>query len=84
MPSTKIHRRGAATRAAATRDHELIQRAAKQADWAGAVLKRAAGDLNDAHGEDGNALTGLAELVLEHAGRVSNLAEDIDSHRIPS
>jgi hypothetical protein len=48
------------------------------------VLERAAGELNDAHGEDGNALTGLAELVHEHAGRVSNLAEDINSHRIPS
>jgi hypothetical protein len=83
MPSTKIDRRAGAVGAAARRDRALIARAAKRTDLAGTVLESAAADLNDAHGEDGNTLTGLAEVVLEQAGRISHLAEDIDSHRVP-
>jgi hypothetical protein len=80
MPSTRIDRRAGPVGAAVRRDHELIARAAKRTDLAGTALESAAGDLNDVLGEDGNALAGLAEVVLEQAGRVSRLAEDIDSH----
>jgi hypothetical protein len=55
--------------------------AAKRTDWAGAALESAAGDLDDAHGGEGNDLTGLAEVVLEEAACVSHLAEDIESRR---
>jgi hypothetical protein len=80
MSGTKIDRRAGLLRAAARQDHKLIARAAKRTDWAGTVLEGAAGDLGDAHGDDGKALTGLAEVVLEQAARVSHLAEDIESH----
>ena len=83
MSSTKVDRGTGSVGAAARRDHALIDRAARRTDLAETVLESAAADLNDAHGEDGNALTGLAEVVLEQAGRVSHLAEDIDSHRVP-
>src|ERR1700724_4693590 len=81
MSGTRIDRRARLLRAAARRDHELIARAAKRTDWAGTVLEGAAGDLGDAHGDDGKALTGLAEVVLEQAARISRLAKDIESHR---
>jgi hypothetical protein len=84
MSGTKIDRRAARTRAAAKRNDGLIERAAKRADWAGAALESAAGDLDGAHGPEGNALTGLAEVVLDEAGRVSHLAEDIGSQRVDS
>jgi hypothetical protein len=67
--------------AARRRDDVLITRAAKRADWAGAALECAAGDLHDAHNSEGNPLTGLTEVVLEEAARVAHLAEDIESHR---
>jgi hypothetical protein len=55
--------------------------AAKRTDWAGTALESAAGDLDDAHGGEGNDLTSLAEVVLEEAACVSHLAEDIESRR---
>jgi hypothetical protein len=76
--STEIDQRSNQVLAVVRRDEELIARAAKRADWAGAALRTAARDLSDAHGEDGNPLTGLAEVVLEQAARVSSLAEDIE------
>lgn len=66
--------------AAVIRDSELIRRAAKRTDWAGAALESAAGDLDEAHGVEGNALTGITEVVLDEAARVSRLAEDVESH----
>jgi hypothetical protein len=80
MFATKIDRRGLVS-ATARRDDELIARAAKRASLAGSALRSAAGDLQDAHGDDGNALTGVADVVLDEAVRVSNLAEDIESRR---
>jgi len=81
MSDTKIDRRVGRANAAARRDDELITRAAKRTDWAGAALESAAGDLDDADGGAGNDLTGLAEVVLEEAACVSRLAEDIESRR---
>ncbi len=81
MPGTKIDCRVGQVDTPATRDDELIGRAAKRTDWAGAALEGAAGDLNNAHGSEGGPLTGLAEVVLEEAARVSHLAEDIQSHK---
>jgi hypothetical protein len=81
MPDTKIERRAAREIAAARRNDRLIERAAKRADLAGAALESAAGDLDGAYGTEGNALAGLAELVLDEAARVSHLAEDIGSQR---
>ncbi len=80
MPGTGTGRHNPRVDAAAIRDSELIRRAAKRADWAGAALEGAAGDLDEAHGAEGNALTGLTEVVLDEAARVSRLAEDIESH----
>jgi hypothetical protein len=85
MTDTKIERPVRRDEAAAGIDDELMARAAKRTDWAGTALESAAGDLDDAHGAEGNALTGLAEVVLEEANRVSHLAEDIESRRtVPS
>jgi hypothetical protein len=81
MPETEIDRRVRRNDAAARRSDQLIARAAKRANLAGTALASAAGDLGNAHSRDGNALTGLAEVVLDEAGRVSNLVEDIESHR---
>jgi hypothetical protein len=78
MSDSKIDRR---TDADAKEDDVLITRAAKRTDWAGTALASAAEDLDDAHGGEGSALTGLVELVQEEATRVSHLAEDIESHR---
>src|SRR5690242_12858604 len=61
---------------------ELIGRAAKRAGWAGTALESAARDLDGACGADGNALSGLAEVVQDEATRVSNLAEEIESRSI--
>jgi len=61
-------------------DGERIDRAAKSADWAGRALKYAAEDLREADTTDGS-LEGLTEVVLEEAGRVSSLAEDIESRK---
>ncbi|HWG08742.1 MAG TPA: hypothetical protein VN672_07010 [Solirubrobacteraceae bacterium] len=79
MRGTKLDRRTARASAAANRNDELIARAAKRTDLAGAALQSAAGDLEAAHSCEGNPLTGLAELVLDEARRVSHLAEDISS-----
>ena len=81
MSGTKIDQRSKRVLAVARRDDAMIARAARRADWAGAALRTAARDLSDAHGEDGNLLTGLAELVLEQAARASSLAEDIERRR---
>ncbi len=81
MPGTKIDRHAGRIEAAARRDNELITRAAKRTEWAGTALESAAGDLDDAHSGEGDSLTGLAEVVLDAAVRVSHLAEDIESHR---
>ena len=62
------------------RDDELIRRAAKRADWAGTALEGAAGDLLEAD-IGGAALAGLTEVLLDEAGRVSRIAEDIESRR---
>jgi hypothetical protein len=67
--------------AAAMKDDALIARAARRADLAGTALAGAAADLGNAHSRDGNALTGLAEVIWDEAGRVSRLVEDIESHR---
>jgi hypothetical protein len=81
MPSTEIDRGARRVRATARRDDELIARAAKCTDLAGTALASAAVDLRKAHSCDGNDLAGLAELVLDQAGRISHLVEDIESHR---
>jgi hypothetical protein len=81
MSGTEIERRRGRVGAAARKDDELLSRAAKRTDLAGTALASAAGDLDNAHGRDGNALTGLAEVILDEAGRVSHLVEDIESHR---
>lgn len=67
--------------AAARKDDALIARAAKRTGLAGTALASAAGDLDNAHSRDGNALAGLAEVVRDAAGRVAHLVEDIESHR---
>jgi len=67
--------------AAAMKDDALIARAARRTDLAGTALAGAAADLGNAHSRDGNALTGLAELIWDEAERVSHLVEDIESHR---
>jgi hypothetical protein len=77
MSGTEIDR----TNASARKDDELIARAAKRTDLAGTALASAAGDLDIAHGRDGNLLTGLAEVILDEAGRISHLVNDIESHR---
>jgi hypothetical protein len=81
MSGSKIDRRAARDDADAKKDDELITRAAKRTDWAGAALESAAGDLDDAPGDKRDALAGLAELVLDEAAVVSRLAEDIDSRK---
>lgn len=83
VSGTKIDQRSKRVLAVVRRDDELIARAAKRADWAGAALRTAARDLSGAHGDDGNPLTGLAEVVLEQAVRASSLAEDIERRRPP-
>ena len=83
MSGTKIDQRSKRVLAVVRRDDALIARAAKRVDWAGAALRTAARDLSDAHGDDGNPLTGLAEVILDQAARASSLAEDIERRRPP-
>src|SRR5579863_8636932 len=84
MLATALDRRVGRSNAA-TRNDALIRRAAKRARWAGIALNRAAGDLDRAKGADGNALSGLAEIVQDEATRVSKLAEEIESRsNVPS
>lgn len=78
MPRNKIE--GETEDAAVKRDDELVSRAAKRTDWAGAALEGAAEDLDDV-GEDDSTLTGLAENVQDEATRVARLAKDIEGHR---
>ena len=78
MPTTTLPRRVGRSNSA-KRSDELIGRAAKRAGWAGTALEGAARDLDGACGVDGNALSGLAEVVEEEATRVSSLAEEIES-----
>ena len=81
MPGTRIARCAKPVSAATQRNDELIALAANRAEWARTALITAARDLDAVHGVDGRRLTSLAEVILEEAARVSNLAEDIDSHR---
>jgi hypothetical protein len=81
MTSTEIDPSVRRANAAARKDDALIGRAAKRAGLAGAALASAAWNLDNAHGRDGNSLTGLAELVRDEAGRVAHLVEDIESRR---
>ena len=81
MSGSKIDHRAARDDADAKKDDELITRAAKRTDWAGAALESAAGDLDDAPGNKGDALASLAEVVLDEAAVVSRLAEDIESRK---
>jgi hypothetical protein len=81
MPSTKIDRHVSPVHAAARRNDQLLARAAKRTNLAGSALAGAAEDLDSACGRDGNALTGLAEVLLNDAGRLTQLAADIESHR---
>ena len=81
MSVPKIDPGARAPAAPTERDDELIARAAKRTDWAGTALESAAVDLDEAHGNEGAALTSLAEVVQEEATRVSHLAEDIESQR---
>src|SRR5947209_9643496 len=78
MASTTLHRRAGRSNSVRKSD-ELIGRAAERAGWAGTALECAAKDLDGACGTDGNALSGLAEVVQDAATRVSNLAEEIRS-----
>jgi hypothetical protein len=78
MPATTLDRRVGRSNSA-TKNGALIGRAAKRAVWAGIALERAARDLDGACGSDGNALSGLAEIVHDEAARVSKLAEEIES-----
>jgi hypothetical protein len=59
----------------------LIRRAAKRADLAVSALEGAAGDLNRAHGPEGNSLMGITEIVEDQAARVSSIAHDIERCR---
>jgi hypothetical protein len=79
MSRTTDDGRAGPPNAAATQNDALIARAAKRAGWAGAALESAANDLHDAHDDEGKAMTGVAEVVLDEAARVSRLAEDIES-----
>ena len=63
-----------------TVDVERLDRAAKRADWAGRALEYAADDLREAAAGDGG-FEGLTETALDQAGRVSRLAEDIESRK---
>jgi hypothetical protein len=63
----------------AERCNELIARAAEHAGWAGAALEGAARDLDGTWGADGNALSGLVEVLEDEAARVCSLAEEIKS-----
>jgi len=78
MPRHKVE--GESNEAAAKRDDELVERAAKRTDWAGSALESAADDLDDV-GTDESGLTALAETVQEEAEHVSRLAKDIESQR---
>ena len=81
MPSTKIERRFQRANALARENDQLIGRAAWRTEVGEAVLVSAAGDLERAHGRDGNALAGLAEVLRNEAVYVSHLVGDIESHR---
>jgi hypothetical protein len=78
MPRHKVD--GESEEAAVKRDDQLVERAAKRADWAGSALEHAADDLEDV-GDDESGLTALAETVQEEAEHVSRLAKDIESQR---
>jgi hypothetical protein len=78
VPRHKVE--GESREAAAKRDDQLVERAAKRADWAGSALEGAADDLEDV-GTDASGLAALAETVQEEAEHVSRLAKDIESQR---
>ncbi len=79
MPATSTLDPRAARNSSAKRSNELIGRAAKHAGWAGEALESAARDLDGTWGADGNALSGLVEVVQDQAKRVASLAEEIKS-----
>ena len=78
MPPTAVDGRVGRSNSA-KRSNQLIGRAAKRAAWAGTALESAARDLDGTWGADGNALSGLAEVVQDASIRVTNLAEEIES-----
>lgn len=80
MPIGTLERRVRRSNSA-KRSDERIGRAAKHAGWAGIALESAARDLDGACGEDGNALSGLCEVVQDAAMRISSLAEEIENRR---
>jgi hypothetical protein len=79
MPATTAFDGRVGRSNSATRSNELIRRAAKHASWAGTALDSAARELDGTWGADGNALSGLVEIVQDEATRVTNLAEEIES-----
>ncbi len=80
MPATTVaHRAGRSS--SVKRNDERIGRAAERAAWAGLALEAAARELDGASGVDGNALSGLAELVQDQATRAASLAEEIEHRR---
>ena len=78
MPRHKVE--GESKEAAAKRDGQLVERAAKRTDLAGTALEHAADDLDDV-GTDESGLTALAETVQDEAETVGRLAKDIESQR---
>lgn len=82
MPAMELDGR-VGRRNSAERSNQSIGRAAKHAGWAGTALESAARDLDGAWGADGNALSGLVEVLQDQAARVANLAEEIESRRGP-
>jgi hypothetical protein len=81
MSGMKPVGRAAERDAAWRRNDALIGRAAQLADWARTALEGAVGELDRAHGPEGNSLTGITEIVQDQAVRLSSLAEDIDRCR---
>ncbi len=81
MAGTEIDRLLRRVTAAARKDDALITRAVQRAKLARTALASAAGDVARAHSADGNALAGLAEIILDESERLSRLVEDIESHR---
>jgi hypothetical protein len=73
------HARGFGCVGDTRRADQLVVRAARRADWAGAALVSAGEDLGGARTCEGNPLTGVSEVVMDEAARVGRLAEGIAS-----
>jgi hypothetical protein len=78
MGRTTVERRQMA--AATRRNDRRLAHAASLTGLAATALENAAGDLSGAHGEERRPLTGLRQIVVEEAARISRLAADIESH----